>query len=141
MMEFIKRMRDLGKSINPDFLVVPQNAPYLLDANPTLYASIIDALATEDTWFYGEGDVPWENSNAGDLIGGERHADDYSTANRITQNKKYLDLGIPVFSVDYSISESNAEQAYINAYENGFIPLVTRVSLTNITETPPPFNN
>ena len=139
MMLFIQRIRDLGKSFNSDFLVVPQNAPYLLDADPAFYVSIIDALATEDTWFYGEGDVPWGNPNAGDLSGGERHAGDYSTANRIAQSKKYLDLGIPVFSVDYCISESNAEQTYINAYENGFIPLVTRVSLTNITETPPPF--
>jgi endo-alpha-1,4-polygalactosaminidase (GH114 family) len=78
---------------------------------------------------------------AGDLTGGERHAGDYSTANRIVQSNKYLDLGIPVFSVDYCISESNAEQTYINSYENGFIPLVTRVSLTNITETPPPFKD
>ncbi len=141
MMLFIQRIRNIGRSINPDFLVVPQNAPYLLDANPALYTSIIDALATEDTWFYGEGDVPWESPMAGDLTGGERHSGDYSTANRIVQSKKYLDLGIPVFTVDYCISESNAEQTYINSYENGFIPLVTRVSLTDITETPPPFND
>lgn len=139
MMLFIERIRNLGRSINPEFLVVPQNAPYLLDANPTFYASIIDALATEDTWFYGEGDVPWESPDAGDLSGGDRHAGDYSTGARIEQSKKYLALGIPVFTVDYCISETKAEQTYINAYENGFIPLVTRVSLTNITETPPPF--
>jgi uncharacterized protein (TIGR01370 family) len=141
MMNFIEGIRSLGKSINPDFLVVSQNAPYLLDSNPDRYISIIDALATEDTWFYGEGDEPWESPLAGDLTGGERHAGDYSTANRIVQSSKYLDLGIPVFSVDYCISESNAEQTYINSYENGFIPLVTRVSLTNITETPPPFKD
>jgi len=141
MMIFIDKIRILGKSINPNFLVVPQNAPYLLEANSSYYMSIIDALATEDTWFYGEGDVPWSHVDAGDLIGGDRHSGDYTTANRIAQNKKYLDLGIPVFSVDYCISESNAEQTYIKAYENGFIPLVTRVSLTNITETPPSFND
>ena len=140
MMLFIERIGNLGRSINSNFLVVPQNAPYLLDVNPSFYTSIIDALATEDTWFYGEGDVPWESPNAGDLTGGERHAGDYSTVNRIAQNQEYLDLGIPVFSVDYCISESNATQTYINALENGFIPLVTRVSLTNITETPPPFD-
>ena len=139
MMNFIEGIRDLGKSINPDFLVVPQNAPYLLDSDPNRYISIIDALATEDTWFYGEGDVAWENPHAGDLTGGDRHDGEYSTANRITQSKKYLDLGIPVFSVDYCISESNAAKTYSKAYENGFIPLVTRVPLTNITDTPPSF--
>lgn len=139
MMNFIEGIRTTGRSINPNFLVVSQNAPYLLDEDPNRYISIIDALATEDTWFYGEGDVLWDNPNAGDLSGGDRHASDYSTANRITQNAKYLDLGIPVFSVDYCISETNAKQTYINAYRNGFIPLVTRVPLTNITETPPLF--
>jgi cysteinyl-tRNA synthetase len=140
MMLFIQKMRDLGKSINPNFLVVPQNAPYLLDANPTFYISIIDALATEDTWFYGEGDVEWNHSDAGDLSGGDRHGGDYSTANRIAQSKMYLALGIPVFTVDYCISEENGLQTYINSYDNGFIPLVTRVPLTNITEIPPSFD-
>jgi len=140
MMLFIEKIGDLGKSINPDFLVVPQNAPYLLDANPSFYTSIIDALATEDTWFYGEGDVLWNNADAGDLSGGDRHAGDYSTTNRIAQSKKYLARGIPVFTVDYCISEKNANQTYINSYNNGFIPLVTRVPLTNITETPPSFD-
>ena len=139
MMLFIEKIRDVGKSINSEFLVISQNAPYLLDANPDFYTSIIDALATEDTWFYGEGDASWNSRDAGDLTGGDRHEGDYSTENRIAQNKKYLELGIPVFTVDYCISEKNANRTYINSYENGFIPLVTRVSLTNITETPPPF--
>jgi cysteinyl-tRNA synthetase len=140
MMLFIQKMGDLGRTINPNFLVVPQNAPYLLDANADFYASIIDALATEDTWFYGEGDVDWNHSDAGDLSGGDRHAGDYSTANRIAQSMTYLALGIPVFTVDYCISEENGIQTYINSYDNGFIPLVTRVPLTNITEIPPSFD-
>ena len=139
MMLFIEGIREAGKDIIPGFLVFPQNAPYLLDSDPEFYASIIDGLATEDTWYYGEGDADWESSEAGDLTGGDRHDGDYSTENRIAQNKKYLELGIPVFTVDYCIDEENAEEVYINSCENGFIPLVTRVSLTNITETPPPY--
>jgi len=137
MMMFIEEIRDTGKSINPDFLVIPQNAPYLLDANPSFYTSIIDAIATEDTWFYGEGDADWNSPNAGDLSGGERHEDDYSTVNRIIQNKKYLELGMPVFTIDYCISKQNADETYKNSRSNGFIPLVTRVSLSDVTETPP----
>ncbi len=137
MMSFIEKIRTTGKSIYPNFLVVPQNAPYLLDANPTLYTSIIDALATEDTWYYGEGDADWNDPDAGDLSGGERHEEDYSTENRILQSEKYLKLGIPVFTVDYCISERKARKTYDNSRENGFIPLVTRVSLSEITETPP----
>lgn len=137
MMQFIDEIGTAGKKINPEFLVVPQNAPYLLDENPDYYASIIDAIATEDTWFYGEGDADWDDENAGDLTGDDRHADDYSTESRIAQNKKYLSKGIPVFTVDYCISENNARQTYNNSRSEGFIPLVTRVSLSDITETPP----
>lgn len=137
MMLFIQRIGDKGKGIKSDFLVIPQNAPYLLDADPDFYTSIIDGVATEDTWFYGEGDGEWDSSDAGDLTGGERHADDYSTASRIAQSKKYLALGLPVFTVDYCISTSNAAFVYNESRANGFIPIVTRVSLSEITETPP----
>ena len=137
MLMFIEKIGDKGKTVNQDFLVVAQNAPYLIDANPNYYSTIIDALATEDTWFYGEGDADWESPDAGDLEGGERHEGDYSTSNRVAQNKKYLNYGIPVFTVDYCISSDNADFVYNESRKNGFIPLVTRVSLSEITETPP----
>ncbi|RLA74773.1 MAG: glycoside hydrolase, end-alpha-1,4-polygalactosaminidase [Epsilonproteobacteria bacterium] len=137
MISFIEKIKNIGKSINPDFVIISQNAPYLLDYDPVYYTSVTDAIATEDTWFYGKGDAEWDDPNAGDLSGDERQGDDYSTANRIAQNKKYLNLGIPVFTVDYCISHSNAEMTYANAHNNEFIPLVTRVSLSRITETPP----
>ena len=139
MMKFIERIKEKGKDLNPDFLIIAQNAPYLLDADPTYYKSIIDALATEDTWYYGEGDADWDSKKAGDLTGGERHDKDYSTKNRIAQNKKYLDLGIPVFTIDYCISNSKAKKVYKKSRVNGFIPLVSRVSLSDVTETPPSF--
>ena len=137
MMKFIEDIKNAGKSVNSDFLIISQNAPYLIDANPNYYTSIIDAIATEDTWFYGEGDADWNSPNAGDIEGGERQSGDYSTENRIAQNKKYLDYGIPVFTVDYCISSKNADFVYNESRKNGFIPLVTRVALSNITETPP----
>jgi len=137
MIDFIEEMKAKAQTIKSDFLVIAQNAPYLLDTDPARYASIIDAIATEDTWFFGEGDVGWDDAGAGDLTGGDRHSDDYSTANRIAQNKKYLDVGIPVFTVDYCISQSNADQVYLDSRSHGFIPLVTRVPLSQITETPP----
>ncbi len=137
MMAFIEKIRKKGKTVKSDFLIVSQNAPYLLDANPNYYSSIIDAIATEDTWFYGQGDAEWNSPLAGDLKGGERHSYDYSTANRIAQNKKYLEYGIPVFTIDYCISPENSALVYSESRKNGFIPLVTRVSLSALTETPP----
>ncbi|PKG82880.1 glycoside hydrolase, end-alpha-1,4-polygalactosaminidase [Colwellia sp. 75C3] len=138
MMLFIEEIGAAGRAIRSDFIVIAQNAPYLLDHDPVRYAAMIDAIALEDTWFYGEGDAEWGDSNAGDLSGGERHNDEYSTASRITQNHVYLDFGVPVFTVDYCISESNANMTYGNSRREGFVPLVTRVSLSELTETPPP---
>ena len=123
--------------MNNGFIVISQNAPYLIDYDPNYYSSVIDALATEDTWYYGQGDADWDDENAGDLTGGDRHADDYSTKNRIAQNKKYLSYNLPVFTVDYCINKTHAKKVYKNSRYNGFIPLVTRVSLSEITETPP----
>lgn len=137
MLLFIERIRNVGRNINPMFYVIAQNAPYLIDEDPVLYKSVIDAIATEDTWFYGEGDVEWDDEDAGDLKGGERHSEDYSTSERIAQNIKHLRNGIPVFTVDYCIDEDNAEMVYYESWKNGFIPIVTRVSLSEVTETPP----
>ncbi len=138
MMDFIASIRAAGKKINPDFIVIAQNASYLLDVDPSYYSTIIDAIATEDTWFYGEADVSWDDPRGGDMTGGERQADEYSTANRIRQNDKYLRLGLPVFTVDYALMEQHAESTYRNSRDNEFIPLVTRIALSRITETPPP---
>ena len=138
MLNFIKALKAKGREINPNFVVITQNAQYLLDYDANEYTSIIDGIATEDTWFYGEADSSWDDENAGDLHGDERQQGEYSTENRIRQNSKYLNLGIPVFTVDYCISEDNAYSVYSKSRNNGFIPIVTRVSLSKITETPPP---
>jgi hypothetical protein len=40
--------------------------------DPDWYTEVVDALAVEDTWFHGDGEVPWDDPRAGDLH--ERHA-------------------------------------------------------------------
>jgi cysteinyl-tRNA synthetase len=135
MILFIEELRQAGRAITPDFLVVPQNAPYLLDTDAARYGAAIDALAVEDTWFHGAGDANWDDPDAGDLQ--ERHEDEWSSANRLTQYRKYQNLGLPVFSVDYCISQTNAASVYQQAWAAGLRPLVTRVSLSRLTVTGP----
>jgi len=135
MILFIEELRAAGRAVDPDFLVIPQNAPYLIDAAPDRYAAAIDGLAVEDTWFHGDGDAQWNDPRAGDLH--ERHQEEWSTPNRLLQYQKYLSRGLPVFSVDYCISTTNAAQVYTDASAAGLRPLVTRVSLSAMTETPP----
>jgi cysteinyl-tRNA synthetase len=133
MIDFIREIKEKGQEINPNFVVIAQNAEYLLDYSPDEYSSIIDAIATEDVWFYGDGDANWSDSRAGDL-----HQDRFSTQDKIEQNKKYLEFGVPVFTVDYCILEENAKYVYKHSRMRGFIPTVTRVPLSKLTTTPPP---
>jgi len=135
MIEFVEEIRAAGRSVSPGFLVVPQNAPFLIDADQERYIATIDALAVEDTWFAGAGDAKWTDLDAGDQP--NVFEDEYSVENRLNQYKEYLNRGLPVFTVDYCISESNASQVYADARLQGLTPLVTRVTLSRVTETPP----
>lgn len=98
-------------------------------------AAAIDALAAEDTWFHGEGDAEWDDPRAGDLH--ERHEGEWSTASRLRQYRKYVERGLPVFTVDYCVDRKNAADVYRLARKEGLRPLVTRVSLSRLTTTPP----
>ncbi len=135
MIRFIEEIGKVGKEITSDFLVIPQNAPFLIDEAPDRYAKAIDALAVEDTWFHGAGDADWDNPKAGDLR--SRYGGQWSTKSRLLQYRKYLKRDLPVFSVDYCIKPGNAAMVYRKARKAGLRPLVTRVSLSRITETPP----
>lgn len=135
MLKFIEEMDAAGEAVSEDFLIVAQNAPYLIDEDPTWYGEIINALAVEDTWWHGDGDVPWDDPRAGDLH--ERHEGDYTTPARLAQYKQYTDRGIPVFTVDYCLSEANAAQVYQDSRAAGLRPLVTQVPLSQNTDTPP----
>lgn len=136
MTEFISQIRQAGRRVTSDFLVIAQNAPYLIDESTKDYASVIDALAMEDTWFRGEGDSEWEDAGAGDIPNDDTN--EFSTEGRLTQYQKYSTRGLPVFTVDYCIAKTNAEQVYRDSRARGLIPLATRVSLSRVTETPPP---
>lgn len=141
MVEFIERLRAAGQAVTEDFLVIAQNAPYLIDYdienNTNRYENAIDAVSMEDTWYYGEGDVDWDDPNAGDLSGDERQQGDFSTENRLLKYADYQNRGLPVFTVDYCIADETTQIAYTESRNAGLKPLVTRVSLSRVTETAP----
>ena len=184
MVRFIERIGDAGRAVTPDFLVIAQNATYLLDdaSDGASYAAAIDALAVEDTWFYGNGSAGWDDVDtaarfacemsdcsraivapdnvcsddndtshcprvSGDLHGGVRHGCDpgaegtsgcWSTTNRLAAYERYRAAGRPVFTIDYCISADNAAAVYRDARALGLRPLVSRVQLSRMTDTPPP---
>ncbi|TET53591.1 MAG: glycoside hydrolase, end-alpha-1,4-polygalactosaminidase [Actinobacteria bacterium] len=133
MINFIKELKESGRQVVPDFLVVAQNAPYLLDEDPK-YSKVIDALAMEDTWFQGEADADWDDPAGGDIK--NYYKDGWTTDALLEQYKKYSSAGLPVFSVDYCLKKENAEMVYRQAKKHGLRPLVTRVSLSKQTTTP-----
>ena len=135
MTDFILAIRESARKTKPDFLLIAQNAPYLIDADPR-YAGAIDGMAAEDTWFRGEADAKWKDPKGGDIP--NREKDEGSTAARIRQFHKYKERGLPVFTCDYSLNPETAAAVYAASRKEGFIPLVTRVSLARMTETPPP---
>lgn len=136
MIAFIEKLGEAGKAIAPSFLVVAQNAIYLIDTDPDRYTNSIDALAVEDTWFHGWGDSDWDDPDGGDQQ--YRHDDEYSTNARLAQIALYQNAGLPVFSVDYALDKNNVSKVYSEASNHGFVSLVTRVALSKLTETPPP---
>ena len=135
MVDFILRLRRKAQAADPEFLVVAQNAPYLLNED-SRYAQAVDAVAFEDTWFRGKSDVSWRSRKGGDIP--NTNGDEWSTSRLIAQYHKYRELGIPVFTCDYCLKEANARAVYGASRKEGFVPLVTRVSLARNTTTPPP---
>lgn len=135
MVDFILHLRQTARQQNAEFLVIAQNAPYLLDEDPR-YAKAVDAVAFEDTWFRGKAEADWDAPHGGDHP--NRHKGNYSTPSLLRQYQKYRQLGLPVFTCDYCLKEENAKKVYKASLKQDFIPLVTRVSLARLTTTPPP---
>jgi cysteinyl-tRNA synthetase len=131
MIRFIEQIREEGRKIDPGFLVIPQNAICLLERDPVRYLAAIDALGVEDTWFHGTADAPWWDPAGGDQLSDETEA-------RLTQYRKFIEAGKPVFSIDYCLKPANAANVYAAARKAGLRPLVTRMALSAITPFPPP---
>lgn len=135
MVDFIDVIRKTAREVNPEVLIIAQNAPYLIDEDAR-YANVIDGIGFEDTWFGGKANTPWGKAKGGDLPNHDKG--ESSTARRVEQYKKYLKAGKPVFTIDYCLKPENAKKVYDASRAAGFVPLVTQVSLSRLTETPPP---
>jgi cysteinyl-tRNA synthetase, unknown class len=127
MVRFIGQIR----SAKPGMLVVAQNATELISTPG--YTSVIDALAVEDTWYRGRANAAWTSKGAGDV----KPEGTETPAQKIVVYKRFQARGLPVFTIDYCVSKTNATRVYRESRAAKLIPLVTRVSLDHITTTPP----
>lgn len=133
MVDFIAKIRAAGRAINLQFAVIQQNAPELIDAvGAAKLLPNLDAISQEDTWFGGDAGAPWDDPN-----GGDQAAASADTQWTIEQLQKHCTGGLPVFTIDYALDIANAQSVYTSSRDLGFRPLVSRVSLSKPTTTPP----
>ena len=93
-------------------------------------AAADERLHAVDTWMYQIQDL--DEPGAAEALAATDEA-------RLVQTDRYRAFGLPVFSVDYAIDPANVALVYQEAPRHGLVPLVTRVSLSRPTTTPPPW--
>ena len=128
MVDFICEIRSYARNLNPDFLVIQQNAAALLALQPEL-PDCIDAIAQEGVWYDGVAGDDWNDTE------GYFENDAALTNEYITSLDSHVSAGIPVFVCEYALDGDNA---YSNAKNKGYVAYVTRRSLSRLTDTPPP---
>ena len=129
MISFIGEMRAYARARQDGFLIVQQNAAELIDGHPELL-DVIDAIAQEAVWFDGDATDEWQDRDGYDW---ENPPD--LTAYYLEHLAKYRQAGVPVFNCEYALDHADA--AYANSDAQGFVPYVTRRSLSHLTTTPP----
>lgn len=130
MIKLIGEIREYGRKRNPNFVVIQQNAADLLDDHPELL-KVVDAIGQEDVWYSGKADCDWKNPK-----GHDKHTPASETREYLKALKKFRDAGKPVFTIDYTVEDAPA--TYRRAIAEGFVPYCSRVSLSQLTTTPPP---
>lgn len=112
MINFVIRLSQAAKAVNPDFDVIPQNAVGLLaasESNPkvanTAYLNAIDGVGKESTWTDGNNKVGWTQW-------------DLDYLKLATAHGKF------VLAIDYPTAE-NVQLTFIDqALKAGFIPFI-----------------
>ena len=129
MIDFVAAMARHAREINPEFLVIPQNAPFIIDAlededhtRRDAYLEAISAIACEDVFF--RGDKPENNPLK----------PDQETIDTLVAT--YIDSGTPVLSVDYINKPEKIAEFYQSATSNGFLPYAAPERELNVMGPP-----
>ena len=130
MVKFVGEIKKYARMRNADFLIVPQNAPYLIE-DADGYLDVIDAIAQEDLSFSGGGDTDWDDPESGD-VKTPRGSGEWCRGDLARVLLTYKNSGKPVFTVDYCISLKNTNEAWEYSLSKGFVPFVSRTPLDRI---------
>ncbi|MFQ6101344.1 MAG: MJ1477/TM1410 family putative glycoside hydrolase [Anaerolineae bacterium] len=121
MANFVAAIRAHARARDPDFLILPQNAPELADEIPA-YLESVDGIGQEDIYYGYDGD-------------------DVMTPPTVTAELEgYLDLfesaGKLVLTVDYATTPAHVDDGYAKSQAKGYVPFCTVRDLDQLTINP-----
>lgn len=156
MAALVSAVRDAGRAVDPNFLIIGQNAAPLLN-NPR-YLAAIDAVAHESVWFTwggrAKGDCPIPRTPAEAASPSFRaglppacraafDADPGSAMRFAGESflvpllKQAQSAGKVVFTVDYATAPGNRKRASMNSRVLGFIPFIGAKDLKSVEPAAP----
>jgi cysteinyl-tRNA synthetase len=121
MIDFVTELSAYAKSKNPNFLIVPQNAPEL--GEDPAYLNVVDGIGMESV-YYG-----YEFKNVA--------TDPAITIELETALSRFTAAGKFVLTTDYAVSTKRVQDAYKRSRDNRFLPTVTEVDLDSLPEREP----
>lgn len=116
MIDFVAALAKHTREINPEFLIIPQNASNIIDAlededhkRRDAYLAAINAIACEDLFF-----------TDGDSAENRGFAPNEEAIDVLVRD--FLDSDIPVMCVDYLSQKKKVQKFYEEAPQRGFLP-------------------
>lgn len=135
MRNFIIKLSNYAKGINPEFLIIPQNGQELITHNGlpngiiiANYLQSIDGSAREDLYYgYEDDNIRTPDSISASLVG---------------LCSLYQQMGVEVLTIDYCSTPEKVDSSYLINYNLGFISFATPNRNLNVIPTYPakPFN-
>lgn len=113
MVDFVKNISQYAKSINPEFLIVPQNGERLAEFEE--YLDIVDGIGREDVEYEGN----WKNSN-----------EERDITNRYLES--FITSGKFVLEVEYCTIPRFINEVYNSASNQGYLCYVGPRDLAKI---------
>lgn len=116
MVAFVADLSSYAKTQNPDFLVIPQNAPELGERAD--YMAVVDGIGMEGVYF------GWEE------VGVATRPEDTEWLEE--QLARFSNAGKTVLAVDYAFRPDDVAEAYRRSRGSGFVPTVADVALAGL---------
>ncbi len=121
MVAFVQTIATHARARDPDFLIIPQNAPELATSFPA-YLEIVDGIGQEEVYYgYEEDDQPTPPNITAEL---EAYLDAFKKADKL------------VLTIDYATTPAHIDDAYARSRAKGYVPFVTVRELDRLTINP-----